>query len=68
MLPHFGGLTWDQVYEGEYSSHGWVKPKWRSSLLKYYWKDGTPPIVAPLGSTGEDNHSVAAGGLRLSGE
>ena len=62
------GLTWDQVYEGEHSSHGWTKQPWRSdSPLKYYWEGKTPPLVEPLpGSfSGGENHSVTAEGLRL---
>ena len=71
LLPHLSGLTWDQIYERDFSSSGWEKPRWQSdSRLKYYWRSAVPPLVEPLGphpDSGE-NHSTTAEGLRIGDE
>jgi len=35
LEPHFGRLSWEDIYEG-----------WESSELKYYWRDLDFPVVA----------------------
>jgi ectoine hydroxylase-related dioxygenase (phytanoyl-CoA dioxygenase family) len=54
LEPHFGRLTWDQIYEG-----------WASDLLKYYWRKKKYEVVEWDNSMNQLSTEDAAEGMRM---